>query len=119
MEPRDLELEDALRLFASADPYSAKGHHIYEHFFYEYSGGRHVALADGHVRFISHGVDRETWSALLTIEDGSPADDWTTTGNTASRLRVGNCCRLAIFVVLALFPLPWVWLNPRPVSADS
>jgi len=29
------------------------------------------------------------------------------------KVKVGNCLRLALFVLLALLPVPWVWLNPK------
>jgi hypothetical protein len=119
MEPRDLNLEDALRLLASTDPQSAGGHRR-EEFFFDYYFGRGILFADGSVHFVSHGVDRNVWSALLTLDDGGPRADWEAGAYgpavTSRKLKLGNCVRLAMFVCLVFFPLPWVWINPTSAA---
>jgi hypothetical protein len=35
------------------------------------------------------------------------------------RLNVGFCLRLAMFCVVVLFPIPWVWLNPTSNIASA
>lgn len=126
-EPRDLSLDEALGQLADAQPIDACGHRA-RSFFYDYSYGRHAALADGSVCFIRHGVDRDTWSNLLRINDGAPLrGGWDNLRNRRIEVprsevpRYGNWIRLAVFVLVALFPLPWVWRNRnsgRDVLAD-
>jgi hypothetical protein len=113
LEPRDLELNDALSLLGSEDPMAPTGH-MFGDFFYEYSSGRNVALTDGSVRFITNGVRRAVWSALLGVDDGIAWDDADLAAPTSivRRPKIGNWIRLGIFFAVMLFPLPWVWLNP-------
>ncbi len=118
MEPRDLTLDEAVGVLTSPDPQAA-GPHRYEDFFYEYSGGRNVAFADGSVHFLYDGLARNVWSALLTIDDGVSLSetDWSLRTEDRERLKVANCYRLAVFVLLTFFPLPWVWRQPKPAEA--
>ncbi len=113
-EPRDLEIEESLALLASADPRAVHGRRQ-ETFFYEHFQGSHILFADGEVRFAPDGTDQETWRGLLTVNDGIPEADWDGIAARSfgeRRLRIGNCCRLGLFLFLVLFPLPWVWVNP-------
>ena len=113
--PRDLELDEALEILTSRDAESARGHSSGSFFFEEFYG-RHVLLADGSVRFLGHGIDRPLWEGLLSIDDGIGLD-WElsepreVTGH--KKLKVAQCVKFAVFVLVALFPLPWVWRNPR------
>ena len=54
---------------------------------------------------------------MFTIDDGGPGADWKAGAYgpavTLSKIKLGNCVRLAIFVFLVFFPLPWVWINPK------
>ena len=114
MKPADLSIDEATALLSSTDA-EGTGWHRRETFFYEYYDGRHVLLADGAVRFLTHGLGRDVWSSLLTVDDGVPdVDDdvQATTSVTTKRLKVGHCCRFGLFILLVLLPLPWVWLNP-------
>jgi len=113
-EPRDLSFDEAMRLLSSQDS-SRLGGHLIEDFFYERYSGRHAVLADGSVHFLRPGLPRDTAAAVLTIDDGrSLEEEWYRPGIVArERLKVGNCYRLAVFAVLCLFPLPWVWISPR------
>jgi hypothetical protein len=115
-EPRDLTLDEATTLLTGADPFETLGHR-YTNFFHEYYIGRYVLIVDGSVYYASAHLDPSQWDAVLSINggDGDPSEDLTATGDfaEASRLRVGNCIKLAIFLLLTVFPLPWVWLNPE------
>jgi len=113
-EPRDLSFEEALDSLYSTDPGRMFGHR-YEDFFFDYYAGIHVALVDGSVLFLHQGLPRETAVAVLTF-DGSEKleeDFVPALKRTEKRLKLGNCYRLAVFVFLTLFPLPWVWISPR------
>ena len=120
LEPRDLELDQALALLDSSD-LNSSGVHVTKRFFYEYYLGRNVAFSDGSVRFLGNGISRKTWSAMFGVDDGIvPSDAELDIGGVIhKKLNVGNCLRLAWFVFLAVFPLPWVWLNPRGKSRTS
>ena len=112
LEPRDLALDDALAVLATGDIDFASPHRS-ESFFFEYAGGRQVALADGSVLYVSVGVEQWVWAALLGTDDRVPWSDADLTAQVVHRrLKTANCVRLTLFVLLALFPLPWVWLNP-------
>ena len=114
-QPRDLELEDALDLLTSTDPREAELH-ASEDDFYEYPGGHNVLLADGSPHFIPHGTNRETWRKLLVIDDGVVAEvPWVDAGHERRprRAKLGNHVAFWTFIALALFPLPWVFVNPR------
>ena len=120
MEPRDLTLDAAVGVLASSDPQFA-GPHRDEDFFFEYSGGRNVVFADGSVSHLFDGLPRNVWSALLTIDDGVSLSeqDWTVQTDDRKRLKVGNCYRLTVFVLLTLLPLPWVWRKPKPAETPG
>ncbi len=113
LETRDLELSVALEVLASEDM-AAAGSHKSEGFFYQYYHGRNMAMADGSVRFAENRVNQEVWSTLFILNDGTAWDDRDLSARftRGRQINVGNCIRLGVFIVLALFPLPWVWLNP-------
>lgn len=113
LEPRDVPLDAALKLLVAGEP-GFGGNHQHQSFLYRYLKGRNVVFADGRVKFVEHGLDRQVWSALLGKDDGVAWDDDDLEGQpeTTRQLRVDNCVRLALIVGLALIPLPWVWLNP-------
>ena len=113
-EPRDLSLDEGVRLLISKDPPHAGGH-VREDFFYAYYDGRNAAMADTSIRFLHQGLSSEAATALLIVDDGdSLREDLSRSGTvSAKRLNLGNCYRLAVFVLLTLFPLPWVWISPR------
>jgi hypothetical protein len=121
MEPRDLTLDAAVALL-SEPPRFSSGAHRYENFFFVEFVGRNVALADGAVQFLYQSLDRDIATQLLVRDDGGPVTDGeyekqrgnrhgTAPRSGGRRLRVGNCLRLAGFVVLTVLPLPWVWLG--------
>jgi hypothetical protein len=121
MEPRDLEFDQAIRLLTSPDPVAA-GLHRHEDFFCESYDGRDVAMADGRVRFLQHGIGKTVWSAPLQIDDGVRLSDSAFNVPSARqlKLKLGNCFRLAVFLLLTLFPLPWVFIkrarSPEPAK---
>lgn len=120
MEPRDLPLDEALAVLTSPDPQAA-GPHRSEDFFFDNPGGRNVAFADGSLAFLCDGLPRHVWSALLTVDDGiSLYDlDLPARADGRKRLKIGNCYRLGVFVLLTLFPLPWVWRKPKPAETPG
>ncbi|HPM80660.1 MAG TPA: DUF1559 domain-containing protein [Candidatus Anammoximicrobium sp.] len=120
MEPRDLEFEEAQRLFASVDP-QADGLHRRENFFFVFRWGRMVACADGSVHFVEHEVKRDDWAALLTVDDGVKplVLEANGPGREIRRVKLGNCFRLAVFALLVILPFPWVWHTPRPRSKSA
>ena len=119
-EPRDLSFEEALNSLYSTDPGRMFGHR-YEDFFFDYYAGSNVALADASVRFLHHGLPRETAVALLTYDGGEKLEEEFVPSlkRTEKRLKLGNCYRLAVFVLLTLFPLPWVWISPRRTAEQK
>lgn len=114
-EPRDLSLDEAVALLSEAEPFSAHGHHS-QTFFQDHYYGRHFLIADGSARYASHHLDGDRVRAVLTIAGDDVSREWdvATSATLAepSRLRIGNCIRLTIFILLAVLPLPWVWINP-------
>jgi hypothetical protein len=115
MEPRDLTFDQGLDVLTSTDP-RVSGIHRQEGFFYDYAGGRNVAVVDGRVAFFSDGLQRNFATKLLTIDDGadSSPQNLELQPFARKRLNVGNCYRLAVFVLLTIFPLPWVWRKRKP-----
>jgi hypothetical protein len=118
MEPRDLQLDEALHVFTSRDA-EAAGVHSTEDLLFRYYWGRQVGLADGSVRFEGHGRKRDYWSALLTIDDGADPYELELVDPRAEfrRLELDNCLRLALFLFLVVLPLPRVWLGRRPIQS--
>ena len=117
-EPRDLNFDDALSILTSTDPETWHGHPR-EDFFHTYYDGRQILLADGSARSMAHGFDSRFWSELLTVDDGRSNSNWDTREPVSvarEALKIGNCSRFAVFVLLALFPLPWVWRKGRVLS---
>ncbi len=113
MEPRDFTSAEAMQFVTPSTGEEAGGHRR-EDFFHFFSVGRNVAMADGSVHFIIDGsLARDVWSSLLTVDDGVPVrDEELRSAEVPSRLKIGNCIRLGVWIVVVLFPLPWVWLNP-------
>jgi hypothetical protein len=110
-----MSFDDALTDLTTSVPKSQGGHGS-EDFFHEYyHAGRNTMFGDVSVRFIPNGDYRDIWSKLLTIDDGGSVHILNTLRSdsfTYRKLKLGNCIRVAIFVLLFFLPLPWVWLNP-------
>jgi hypothetical protein len=120
MAPRDPDAAEAIQLVTS-DDMDLLGGHVEEDFFFEYLRGRQGVLADGSVRVLSHGMGQEMWEWLFTIDDGKSAllGEGKGEAHDLKRLKRGNCYRLAVFVLVALFPLPWVWIGEHQGPAES
>ena len=114
MEPTDVSYSEAVEMLTASDPDQHSGH-VYQSFFYEWSHGRQVAIADGSVRFIPYGIDANDAKLLLARNDYELHDLDNLRGDATEtrRLRIGNCIRLAVFVLIVLWPTPWVWINPH------
>lgn len=114
MAPSDPTIDEALKIVSVRDPDRVEGHR-YEDFFWVQFAGRNAAMVDSSIHFLNATVSPADWMRLLQIDDG--VDSLRTGQETwnqppPKRLKWGNCFRLAIFVLLVLLPLPWVWLNP-------
>ncbi len=105
-EPRDLDFEEAVQL-AALDSRYASVHR-----------GWNVGFADTSVAFFSDGTDEVSWRELLTMDDSRGLKDMPR-GHSAPlkpkrtlkypfREQIAVLC----FCLVAVFPLPWVWLNP-------
>src|SRR5436309_3498122 len=86
------------------------------------SGWRNMIWpTDGSVHFLSDGVGRITWHTILGVNNGVTGFDVDdiTAKRIVTKLKLGNCLRLALFVLLTFFPLPWVWLHPTSATTTS
>jgi hypothetical protein len=119
-EPRDWSFDEAITELSSSDARN-RGPHTWEDYFYEYSGGRHSAVADGSVQFYSDTTSPFVWFELIAIDGREvPAHLHDAPREVRSKtMKVGNWLRLATFLVLLLLPLPWVWLNPTSSGAGT
>jgi hypothetical protein len=106
-EPRDLEFEEAVKL-AELDSRYASVH-----------GGWNVGFADASVRRFQDGTDVVNWREVLTMDDGRGAHDGHK-GHSIPRqpkrilkFPFRERIRLLCLGVTIIFPLPWVWLNPK------
>lgn len=121
--PRDISFQEAVRLLSDEEN-AERGSHRYENFFFVEHLGRNVALADGSVAFLYFPLAAQRAASLLRVRDGSgkfrdQANGLQENLNGSSvpsyrRLKVDNCVRLAIFLLLMLLPLPWALLKSRP-----
>ena len=111
MEPSDIAYEDALKWLTTWDPASLESGHKQEDFFYERWTGRNTAFADGSVRFLPHALSQDVASAILLRDDDANYDSEKLDFDfeSVSRLRLDNCFRLGLFILIVLLPLPWVW----------
>jgi hypothetical protein len=119
LEPRDVTVDEAVEMLTETDPEKA-GVHRREGFFYdEVYMDRNVAMADGSVPDFGTSVSPDQIRSLLTTDGSAKVEDlrfeW---ARSAVRPRLGNWFRLAVFLALALFPLPWVW-RKRTESASG
>ncbi len=119
-QPRDLTFPDALDQLTSTDPDQIGGHRS-EGFFHVQFMGRNAAMVDGSTKFLYGSLSRNSWSQLLLRPRRSETrGGWTRRGTTPpAKLKIGNCIRLGVWIVVALFPLPWVWINPTSVQTNA
>lgn len=103
MEPRDIRVDDAVRLLASAGRRRPHAH----------IGGGNMLHADGRVQFHLYGRPAAYWAPLFTANGGElPAaavPDQTPDGGRRSRLAMQ--VPYVVFLLMALLPLPWVWMG--------
>ncbi len=117
MEPRDLDLQEALDLLTSRDSTQAGPHQLEDSYFRKFPG-RSVAFADGHADFVLDGTSREVWATVLTLNDDSHWDD-IEEGHLKHARHLPQSSEGAIttrwltLIALILLPIPWVWLNPQ------
>lgn len=111
MEPRDISYAEAVKLLSSSNV-RATGPHRHETFFYTRSVGRNAAFADGSVKLIPR-ISPDVAGAVVVRDDGALPNHFELVSRDEPRLRIDNCLRLAVFVLIALWPLPWVWNNPH------
>jgi hypothetical protein len=116
LEPRDVSYDEALQMLSLESGTDAP--HRYEDFLYIRHEGRNMAMADASIRLVPAGLPSSTARSLLLRDDAGPPLDQKTF-SSERRLRTGNCIRLAIFILIALWPLPWVWIHPRGVTPTS
>jgi hypothetical protein len=112
-EPRDLTYAEAIAQTTSTSPQRVPGHRYQD--FLHACAGRYLAMADGRVRFAPSGVDPTIWPKLLTCDDGTKQFelDSVLEATPSTTLRTANCIWVCTWIVVVLFPVPWVWLNPR------
>ncbi|MBC8355722.1 MAG: DUF1559 domain-containing protein [Planctomycetes bacterium] len=113
-KPTDLGLRDAVDRLTSTNM-DRRAEHSYQSYFYESGIGRQVTLADGSVVFLGQGIRSDDAFRLLTRDDGMQIDidNINDTAFELRRLHIGNWVRLGIFILVALWPLPWVWIHPH------
>jgi hypothetical protein len=114
MKPDDAGLATAIEVLTSVASDAVDGH-CSEDFFYVYSVGHNVALVDSSVHFVHHGAAPENVRRLLLIDDGQAWDDDPPASERppSKRAKLDNWFRLALFLLIAVFPTPWVWLHPQ------
>ncbi len=120
-EPRDLTFEQAASALSSQERPFVRVHRQ-DDFFYEHTGLRQAVFADGRVRPLFDGLSRDLVTGLLRIDESRDLSlvDWATSPARKKRLKLLNCLLLAMFVTLALLPLPWVWIKPyAPYAAGN
>lgn len=117
MEPRDMTFTDAMRWLTSKDPKAGPAHGRADFFYERFShGGRMFAFVDGSVQWAPPGMKSEVWSSLLNVDDGVAVNlkQWKGVPTLyTTRPRLDNWFRLAVFVLLALLPTPWVGWEPE------
>ena len=114
LDPRDLSAEEVVSLLS--DDSSGHGtHHAANNFFYDNGdNGRMVAFVNQDTKYVG-GLSEGTARALVGRADGrklSPEDLYGEIILTQSRPKYDNWFRLALFTLVVLFPLPWVWISP-------
>lgn len=111
-KPQDLALTEALPILTSASPEGNDGHRT-ETFFLSQFHGRHVVTLDGHVILMPGGVSCDVWLKLLRIDDAARLSPKNIRPVIASSrtIKVGNCIRLSLWIVVVVLPLPWAILR--------
>lgn len=121
MEPRDLTLEEAIKYLSGEEGFQRHDAHWFGGYFDERYSGRTVALADGSVQFIGGIWPATTWSQILKIDDGPGSffsHDLTYGRESQPRPLIGNYIRVALWVIVALWPVPFAVAGWRRRRSD-
>lgn len=105
-KPEDLPYEQAVELLTSVVVPAENGGHVLDPgYFYKEVSFRHAAMADGSVIRLACPLSRETAEAILTIDGGEsvPLSALTTSYRS---IDWPTCISFALFLLLALAPLP-------------
>ncbi len=117
-QPTDLDMVETMELLTFEES-AGRSVHVHQSFLYEWFAGRHIGLADGSTRFLQVGLLDEDARRLIMRDDGQSLDsNVVNTEIRKPRLRSGNCFRVAVFALIALWPLPWVWIHPHGTAAE-
>jgi hypothetical protein len=117
-EPRDLDLEQTLIGLRPTSPnvgtWHTAGFVVKEYY------RPHAGFADGSVVCLAGDVSDEAMRQLLTIDDAAPdrASESTFDGPCFRSIDYYACVRLAVFVFVAILPLPWLWTKRHLSKAD-
>ncbi|MEX0725169.1 MAG: DUF1559 domain-containing protein [Planctomycetaceae bacterium] len=119
MDPREITAEEFLQLYETPIDDDDLPH----------AGGTHTLYGDGGVRFVSWNMSPAYWRSLLTkaaddaLPESAMADPERARRRSKSRWkdwrRAAHMYSPIAFIVLALLPLPWVWIRPRKRSWDG
>jgi hypothetical protein len=118
-EPRDLDLEQTLLSFRPTNrnigTWHTAGFLVTEYY------RPHAGFADGSVVCLAGDVSDEAMRQLLIIDDAAPdrASESSLAGPCFRRINYSACVRLAVFVLLTLLPLPWLWTKRHPWKAGG
>lgn len=123
LEPRDLQFEHALDLLSTDSPEEYCVYHTEQEKIMVYLG-RQGVFADGSTRYFPFGITRKTWTSLLEINDGQTVteEDFAEKFNPweeVDRIKGMKAKRILLFLFLTIFPLPWVFINPRSESRSQ
>jgi hypothetical protein len=114
MSPEDVGYDEMLRALTARDAgIDELGGHRHRGEYQEWTWGRSVAFADSHVRFLRHGMPRESAEKLLRRDDGAPPEAFDEySGVIATRDHPEAYVRTIALILFALLPLPWVFFAP-------
>ncbi|PHS18461.1 MAG: hypothetical protein COA78_02220 [Blastopirellula sp.] len=123
LEPRDLEYDLALDLLSTNEPEEFCVYQYENDFKITYLD-RQGLYADVSVRSFYQGIPKETWASLLEINDQAIVTDedlfpTPRTGGIATRTKTLHILLFYVMIFLTVFPLPWVFLNPRSESRSQ
>jgi hypothetical protein len=126
MEPRDVTLDEALRLFASGEGGHRGVHDSFLSTTYYETTVRSVAFLDGHSEYIYQLDDASDAIGSFTVSGGEPLPMPPFDGHYAQRAGVTvmkwkKVYSLALFVLLSLLPAEWARRRElsKPRSGDS
>ena len=109
-KPQDLTVVEALPILTSVASEQTDGHRM-ENFLSRQFYGRNVVMADAFTHLVPGGVAPEVWLHMLTIDDGTDLspEDVAPIIVAPRKVKVGNCIRAGLWIVIVLIPLYWVF----------